>query len=196
MKRFITMLLFVAMLSSCTQYSETKPSQPETTLGTESGSDEAAAGDTTTEIESQSQEETEAVLDVVTGLTTYYIRGKDGSTSDAVSTLIRTEEDYKEYCEKEKNFVSKEEFQEAAEHFDKDFWEKYDLLMVGRGESSGSIRHEVLTMTGGNGYWDITVRCLVPVVQSADMAWWTFLIEVPEGLVKDEDVIRMVYTKN
>jgi len=110
MKLFIVLFFYLAFLCSCGRYSAAQTSQPETTLGTESDSDEAAAGDTTTEIESQSQEETEAVLDVVTGLTTYYIRGKDGSTSDAVSTLIRTEEDYKEYCEKEKILFPRKNF--------------------------------------------------------------------------------------
>ena len=95
----------VRNICACSRQPDNNASQTKSTQGIESGSDKMIEDETTTEIESQSQVETEAVLNVVTGLTTYYIRGGDGSTSDTISTLIRAEVDYKEYCEKEKRFV-------------------------------------------------------------------------------------------
>lgn len=91
-------------------------------------------------------------------------------------------------------------FLDACDRFDEAFWQKYDLVLAMRTEGSGSIRHEVLTMTRGE-YWNdtdwvINVRPLIPEACTCDMATWIFLIEVPKGILEAEDVIRVDYIRD
>lgn len=91
-------------------------------------------------------------------------------------------------------------FLDACDRFDEAFWQKYDLVLAMRTEGSGSIRHEVLTMTKGE-YWNdtdwvINVRPLIPEACTCDMATWIFLIEVPKGILEADDVIRVDYIRD
>lgn len=91
-------------------------------------------------------------------------------------------------------------FLDACDRFDEVFWQNYDLVLAMTIEGSGSIRHEVLTMTKGEEWndtdWVINVRPLIPEVGTCDMATWIFLIEVPKGILEADDEIRVDYIRD
>lgn len=91
-------------------------------------------------------------------------------------------------------------FLDACDRFDEVFWQNYDLVLAMKTEGSGSIRHEVLTMTKGEDWndtdWVINVRPLIPEVYTCDIAMWIFLIEVPKGILQPDDVIRLDYIRD
>lgn len=91
-------------------------------------------------------------------------------------------------------------FLDACDRFDEVFWQNYDLVLAMTIEGSGSIRHEVLSMTKGEEWndtdWVINVRPLIPEVGTCDMATWIFLIEVPKGILEPDDMVRVDYIKD
>lgn len=145
-----------------------------------------------TELETDENEK----IDAVTELNVHYIRGGDSSSEESAPRVIRSAEEFETYCEAEKAFASKAEFQTATGHFDKSFWENYDLVLAKWVESYSSIRHEVLSITReGNESstgWVINVRPLLRE-GSAVLTAWTFMIEVPEGVLKTDASVLINY---
>lgn len=84
-------------------------------------------------------------------------------------------------------------FLDACDRFDEAFWAEYDLVLATKVEGSGSIRHEVVNMvsTDGGSEWVINVRVISPGIQTCDMAFWYFLIEVPKGMIEETDTVTL-----
>ena len=59
--------------------------------------------------------------------------------------------------------------------YSEDYFAHHSLLLVRVTEGSGSIRHEILALTGST----VTVRRIVPEVGTCDMASWLLVAEVP-----------------
>ena len=82
-------------------------------------------------------------------------------------------------------------FLDACDRFDEAFWGQYDLVLTATIEPSGSIRHEVVNMvsTDGGKEWVINTRVISPELQTCDIAFWYFLIEVPKGMIEETDKV-------
>ena len=71
-----------------------------------------------------------------------------------------------------------------------DYFAHHSLLLVWVTEGSGSIRHEILTLTDST----VTIRRIVPEVGTCDMAAWLLVAEVPsmfdDGFTPEVDFIN------
>lgn len=199
MRKFVVwILLFLSLsiLNACGKQPDGKGTQPASTQKTELSSSAAQEDETDTETESgtESEPETEReeVPEKLVNLTTHYIRGADNSIKEDIPKIIRTMEEYEEYCEQASEFISKTEFQLIAKRFDKSFWENYDLLIVRLVAGDTGARFDVLSMTREGGAsdadWVINVRPMSWDDGAAVLTPWQFLIEVPEGALKEEEI--------
>jgi len=193
MKIFSTLLCLLVILSSCSQYSENESSQPETTQDLSLVPTEASENESSTEAESHSQAEMESedIPDVLIGLLTHYIPGRDQSTKEDVPQVIRSLEEFKLYCEREEKFVSKDEFQAIAERFDQEFWENCDLLMVNWVEGNTGARTYIVSLTKGKesseADWVITMRFKQSRAGDTVLTPWQSVTEVPKGVLKEDE---------
>jgi len=142
---------------------------------------------------------TEVPEDLKIPLNAQYLRAGDSrELNDPL--ILKAAKDLEVYCQTETRMAAYDGFQEVCKRFDETFWENYDLVLIKNEVGSGSIRHEVLTLTEGEDWsdidWVINVRPLIPEVGSCDMATWTFFVEVPKGVLEADDVIRVDYIRD
>jgi len=81
-------------------------------------------------------------------------------------------------------------FGSVLETYPAEFFTDRSLLMVLLAENSGSISHEILSVTGDT----VTIRRIVPEVGTCDMAGWLLLVELDE-LLDDGSVLNVNFTK-
>ena len=128
---------------------------------------------------------------------------RDGAKYPVV-TLIEKADELKRYYEdngKLYDFSHKEllyadssvGFIDAIMLYDDAWFAEHQLLIVLLEEGSGSVRHEVTSVTAGpDPSVDITV--LTPEIGTADMAEWHILIETPPNAFETADGIAVRFT--
>lgn len=193
---FTILTMCLLLFAGCRASSSDIPTETAGTVAEEKTSD---AVESTAEEPSTAEPTTEeARPSVVTDLTAHYLRWRD-SSEEGVTRVIRTAEEYEAYCEEEKQYVSKEKFQAIAGRFDNAFWENYDLALTGLVLGDSGTRLEVLSMTrsgfSDNGWWYINLRPRMNVGNSV-MTAWTVVVEVPEGVLKEGETVRMNYAQD
>lgn len=125
-----------------------------------------------------------------------YIRmnGIDEDVIYPTALIIRSVEELKEYC---KN-ISTEEFLKACDKYNENYFENQVLVLVAIQEGSGSISHNVKSLTtkgivtGNEMTYKLTIEIeyIVPEAGTCDMAQWHFIIE-PKAMVyveSNEDI--------
>ena len=75
-------------------------------------------------------------------------------------------------------------FEDAMERYDEDWFSAHQLILVLVEEGSGSIRHEVKYVKGGETP-EIGIERILPEIGTADMAEWHIMIELASGTVED-----------
>ena len=109
------------------------------------------------------------------------------SRAELDSYIEENKESYTlEYGQGSKSFI------DAAAKYDDNWFNNNKLILVVLRESSGSIGHEVVQVGG----LDITIKRLVPQVQTCDMAWWHIFIEVDKDKYVNSDVKICTYDEN
>jgi len=66
----------------------------------------------------------------------------------------------------------------TGEQYDDAFFAEHVLVMITVSESSGSNRHELMSITEDNGVLNINIDRLTPEIGTADMAGWLITIEL------------------
>ncbi|MBR6109260.1 MAG: hypothetical protein IKQ36_05945 [Clostridia bacterium] len=85
-------------------------------------------------------------------------------------------------------------FAGAIKKYDDDWFASHQLVIVLLEESSGSIRHEVESVTAGDSP-SIVIRRLVPEVGTCDMAEWHILIELAANTFRPDARIPVTFVK-
>ena len=83
-------------------------------------------------------------------------------------------------------------FAGAIKKYDDDWFASHQLVIALLEESSGSIRHEVESVTAGDSP-SIVIRRLVPEVGTCDMAEWHIVLTVPAGTVSEQNDISVIF---
>ncbi|MBQ6019220.1 MAG: dockerin type I repeat-containing protein [Clostridia bacterium] len=99
--------------------------------------------------------------------------------------------DNKEEFSFDKPFDPSPSFRDACEKYDREFFDRSDLLIVFLEEGSGSIRHEVTGVTKTPEGRQVSIRADSPRVQTCDMAYWQILIELDKGFITDEKTVTV-----
>jgi len=81
-------------------------------------------------------------------------------------------------------------FEDVLETYSTDFFTDRSLLLVLLEENSGSISHEIKSITGDT----VTIRRVVPEAGTCDMAGWLLLVELDEVL-DNGSVLSVAFTK-
>jgi len=104
--------------------------------------------------------------------------------------VFRSEEELKNYLENET--YQSEELLNACEKYDAEYFENRLLIAVLLEEGSGSIRHEVESVSVDYGNLVIEINTIVPEVGTCDMAWWHIFVEPEAGVdVESEEDISV-----
>jgi hypothetical protein len=135
-----------------------------------------------------------------------YIR-TDGYVSGKkypVTTVIRSVSELEEYYDAnrdtynlgDKDSIRSESsernvFADAAQKYDGAYFESNALILILLEEPSGSIRHNVSSVTDGNGL-DITIERLLPEEGTCDMAEWHIFVEIAKD--KASDNVTVTFT--
>ena len=85
-------------------------------------------------------------------------------------------------------------FAGAIKKYDDDWFASHHLVIALLEESSGSIRHEVESVTAGDSP-SIVIRRLVPEVGTCDMAEWHILIELAANTFRPDARIPVTFVK-
>ena len=85
-------------------------------------------------------------------------------------------------------------FAGAIKKYDDDWFASHQLVIVLLEESSGSIRHEVESVTAGDSP-SIVIHRLVPEVGTCDMAEWHILIELAANTFRPDARIPVTFVK-
>ena len=85
-------------------------------------------------------------------------------------------------------------FAGAIKKYDDDWFASHQLVIVLLEESSGSIRHEVESVTAGDSP-SIVIRRLVPEIGTCDMAEWHILIELAANTFRPDARIPVTFVK-
>lgn len=107
-------------------------------------------------------------------------------------TVINTRADLEKYTaehEGQYNFyetTSSAGFYDIVTSYDTEFFTNYSLIMIMLEESSGSITHEVESITCEDGASVITIKRYIKEVMTDDLAEWHVIVELP----KDSPVLE------
>lgn len=85
-------------------------------------------------------------------------------------------------------------FAGAIKKYDDDWFASHQLVIALLEESSGSVRHEVESVTAGDSP-SIVIRRLVPEVGTCDMAEWHILIELAANTFRPDARIPVTFVK-
>lgn len=202
----IIMMIFLLTLVSCAK----KPDEP---LKTEADTVNQTDAISTTEemgesvgMQGQEEEINLAEFRRDRGLDAQYIRTytlggvQINYPTVVVITSERERSDYynqhKEYLYLEsrepKNSAETVGFLDACERYDDTFWKENDLMLILCWEASGSYRHVVtgIERTGEN-CWKVDVTRIRPYGETTDEAVWYFMVEIPKGKIKQNELIEV-----
>lgn len=104
------------------------------------------------------------------------------------AALISSKEALDSYYEESREFYcldgtgTDNDFYSITRQFNEDFFEKNDLLMVLLEENSGSITHEVWSLTCEDAVLSIRIQRHVPEAITMDIAQWHILVPVEKAL--------------
>lgn len=116
-------------------------------------------------------------------------------------TVVRSAEELNAYYEANKNLYNLERrevtyadttigFLDACDRYDEDFFAQHDLILVLWEEGSGSIRHEIRSITPSDDHtWILSGIRKNPEVGTCDMAEWHFMVEIEKNNIKENDEI-------
>lgn len=121
------------------------------------------------------------------------------------TVLIRSRAELKQYYEDQKrNFDlgprdkilagSTVGFWNACNQYQDAYFAEHDLILVVLEESSGSVRHEVQSVSRSDDGWVISIRAIIPEVGTCDMAQWHLLLEIPKDRIGEGDTILVERT--
>lgn len=116
-------------------------------------------------------------------------------------TVVRSPEELNAYYEANQELYSLERketvysdttigFLDACDRYDEDFFERNDLILVLWEEGSGSVRHEIRSITPSDDHtWVLSGIRKNPEVGTCDMAEWHFMVEIAKDMIKENDEI-------
>jgi len=107
------------------------------------------------------------------------------------SVIVRSEEELRSFSKQlmptstngsNEEYISKL----TGEQYDEEFFKDHLLVFITVGESSGSNRHELTSVTEDNGVLTININRLMPEIGTADMAGWLITIELSNDYSADK----------
>ena len=134
------------------------------------------------------------------GFSVQYVYTGSNSEYIPTATYIRSLEELQQYFNE--NMVNEdgeehpdaERFRTATQSFDEEYFKKQVLVIVEKGEGSGSVRHDVTgVFKNQDGELEIVIEEVFLGFGTADVAGWHFFIEIAEDMnVTGDEKIKIV----
>jgi len=103
--------------------------------------------------------------------------------------VIKSENELLEYYQKQKDkFNMDSDFKDRMAYYDESFLKYNVLVIILIQESSGSIRHELESVTTDDDSVIFGIKRIIPEMGTTDMAQWHILISIPSVSYNDEDI--------
>lgn len=149
-----------------------------------------AGGDVSADVESS--EPTPEMPDTRLDVNAQYIRVSATADNPEFNTIIRSSEELNRFYENNKDvyYLGRADkvysdttigFLDACDRYDSQFFEENYLVLACLWEPSGSIRHEVKSVTHGKEGLEVAIRRISPEAQTCDIAVWIVIIEVDKA---------------
>lgn len=170
MKKTITILMLITLLAfaGCS-------SQPSDAPAVDTSAEEAPAA-VSSEIQPSPAETPAASIESL-AFTADYVRHGSGLEEDEYPSeqVIRSVDELSDV--------------DASPDFDSTFFESHSLLVVRLMESSGSVRHNVTSVTNDGTKLTVSIDRALPGIGTMDMAAWHILIALPAEVPDQVDVV-------
>ncbi|MBR6562368.1 MAG: serpin family protein [Clostridia bacterium] len=197
MKRVLCLLACIMLFAAgCASISDS-----ESSLMLEDSSETAI--DASSDVESS--EPTSEMPDTRLDVNVQYIRVSSSADNTEFYAIIRSPEELDQFYEnyKDEYYLGRADkvysdttigFLDACDRYDSKFFDEKYLVLVCTWEPSGSIRHDVKSVTHGKDGLDIVIRHISPEVQTCDIAIWFIMIEVDKAYeVESPEAIDVDY---
>lgn len=149
---------------------------------------EAAEYDDSLSTQNESQKDADARVDIPFTKVTYLRSGYDGTSASASATVISNITSLDSYLAD--SSISRSALDTLRETYQADFFSNRSLLMVALEEGSGSISHELQSVSTDA----VTIRRIVPEAGTCDMVAWLLVVELDE-LLNDGSNLNVVFTE-